>query len=276
LLSGETTLVGLLGDPVSHSLSPRMQNAAFAARGLDWAYVPLPISSARLEDAVAGLVALGFAGANVTIPHKTAVVAFCDELDEVAERAGSVNTLVVRDGRVLASSSDGPAVVGLVEAAGASALVLGAGGAAQAVATALLDADASEVTVAARDPERAHALSARLKTLFPERAVGAEEAWPPSRAADVLVNATPLREELPVAPRAGQQVVDLAYNADGRPTALVTAANEAGCERIVDGIEVLLAQGAVSFERWTGIAAPVDVMRAALGRSETQVDSLGN
>ncbi|HEY3068935.1 MAG TPA: shikimate dehydrogenase [Gaiellaceae bacterium] len=266
-MTGETTLVGLLGDPVSRSLSPRMQNAAFAARGLDWAYVPLRVPSARLEDAVAGLVALGFAGANVTIPHKTAVIAFCDELDEVAERAGSVNTLVVRDGRVLASSSDGPAVVGLVEAAGASALVLGAGGAAQAVATALLDADARELNVAARDPERAHALAARLKTLFPDRAVGAEEAWPPSRGADLLVNATPLREELPMAPSAGQQIVDLAYNPDGRPTALVAAASEAGCERVVDGIDVLLAQGAVSFERWTGIAAPVDVMRAALGRA---------
>jgi shikimate dehydrogenase len=266
MLTGETRLVGLLGDPVSHSLSPRMQNAAFAARGLDWAYLPLRVPPARLEGAVAGLVALGFAGANVTIPHKTAVVAFCDDLDEVAGRAGSVNTLLVRDGRVLGSSSDGPAVVGLVEAAGASVLVLGAGGAAQAVATALLDADASELTLAARTPERAHALAARLKTLFPDRTVGAEEAWPPSREADLLVNATPLRDELPVAPKAGAQVVDLAYNPDARPTALVAAANDAGCERVVDGIEVLLTQGALSFARWTGIAAPVDVMRAALGR----------
>jgi shikimate dehydrogenase len=264
VLSGETTLVGLLGDPVSHSLSPRMQNAAFAARGLDWAYVPLPVPAARVEEAVAGLVALGFAGANVTIPHKTAVLAFCDELDEVAERAGSVNTLLVRDGRVLGSSSDGPAVVGLVEAEGASVLVLGAGGAAQAVATALLDADARELTVAARDSERGHALAARLKTLFPERAVGAEESWAPSREADVLVNATPLRDELLVAPSAGQQVVDLAYNPDGRPTALVTAGNEAGCERVVDGLDVLLAQGSVSFEVWTGIPAPVEAMRAAV------------
>jgi shikimate dehydrogenase len=124
MLTAETRLVGLIGDPVSHSLSPRMQNAAFAARGLEWAYVPLRVAAARLEDAVTGLVALDFAGANVTIPHKTAVVAFCDELDQVAERAGSVNTLVVRDGRVLGSSTDGPAVVGVVDAAGASGLML--------------------------------------------------------------------------------------------------------------------------------------------------------
>jgi shikimate dehydrogenase len=124
LLTAETRLVGLIGDPVSHSLSPRMQNAAFAARGLDAAYVPLRVTADRLEDAIAGLVSLGFVGANVTIPHKTAVVAFCDALDEVAERAGSVNTLVVQEGRVLGSSTDGPAVVALVDSAETSVLLL--------------------------------------------------------------------------------------------------------------------------------------------------------
>jgi shikimate dehydrogenase len=267
MLTAETRLVGLIGDPVSHSLSPRMQNAAFAARGLDWAYVPLPVPAERLEAAVQGLVGLGFAGANVTIPYKTAVVAFCDELDEVAERAGSVNTLVVRDGVILASSTDGPAVVGLVEAAGAAVLILGAGGAAQAVATSLLDTGASSLTVAARDSERAHALVARLKTLFPERELHASETWPPSEGATLVVNATPVRDEALVRPQAAQQLVDLAYNADGRPTALVQAAGDAGCARIVDGLDVLVAQGAQSFERWTGIPAPRDVMRAALRSS---------
>src|SRR5439155_14741302 len=104
LLTGATRLVGLLGHPVAHSLSPRMQNAAFAARGLDWAYVPLDVAPQRLEGAVAGLVALGFVGANVTIPHKTAVLGFCDELDRVAERGGSVNTLLVEAGLVRGSS----------------------------------------------------------------------------------------------------------------------------------------------------------------------------
>ena len=269
MLTAETRLVGLIGDPVSHSLSPRMQNAAFAARGLDWAYVPLPVPAERLEEAVQGLVGLGFAGANVTIPHKTAVVGFCDELDDVAERAGSVNTLVVRDGLILASSTDGPAVVGLVAAEGAAVLLLGAGGAAQAVATSLLDAGASSLTVAARDSERAHALVARLKTLFPEQDVRASEGSPPAEEGALVVNATPVRDEPFVRPQASQQLVDLAYNADGRPTALVEAARDAGCERIVDGLEVLVAQGAESFERWTGIAAPRDVMRAALASSSS-------
>ena len=109
-IAGTTTLVGLIGDPVAESLSPRMQNAAFAARGLDWAYVPLRVEHASLDVAVAALVAFGFAGANVTTPHKAAVIPFCDELDETAERGASVNTLVVGNGRVLGASTDAEAL----------------------------------------------------------------------------------------------------------------------------------------------------------------------
>ena len=173
MLTGETRLVGLLGNPVSHSLSPRMQNAAFAARGLDWAYVPVPVKPEDLEAAVSGLAALGFAGANVTIPHKSAIVSFCDELDGVAERAASVNTLVIRDGRVLGSSTDGLAVTDAVAAEGARVLILGAGGAAVAVAVALLDAGAAGVIVAARDSDRAHALDGATARALPgERGCG--------------------------------------------------------------------------------------------------------
>ena len=229
-IGGATRLVGLIGDPVEHSLSPLMQNAAFAAVALDWAYVPLPVKRERLEEAVAGLEALGFAGANVTIPHKTAVVGYCDELDDVAARAGSVNTLVVRDGRVLGSSTDGPAVVGLVEAEGARVLVLGAGGGAQAVATSLGDAGAESITVAARDAERAHALAVRLRTLFPKARSRPRATGPLSgREVTLIVNATPIRDEALVELSPGQQVVDLAYRQDGSDTALVAAARKAGC-----------------------------------------------
>jgi shikimate dehydrogenase len=267
-IAGTTRLVGLIGNPVSHSLSPRMQNAAFAARGLDWAYVPLPVEAPKLEAALAGLVALGFAGANVTIPHKSATAAYCDELDLVAERAGSVNTIVIRGGRLCGSSTDGEAVVGAVQPRGAKVLMLGSGGAAQAVATALAEAGARSLAVAGIAEEQAGELVARLRTLFPHvhsDLVG----WPPSlRDATLIVNATPIKDELPVEVASHQQVVDLPYLTDGGETALVRAARAAGCRVVVDGLEVLVRQGAASFERWTGVEAPLEVMRAAVRASQ--------
>jgi len=230
LIGGGTRLVGLLGDPVSGSLSPRMQNAAFAVRGLDWTYVPLPVTVDRLEEAVRGLVALGFAGANVTAPHKEAVARLCDEAD-----GESVNTLVIADGRVLGSNTDREIVAGL-EAS--RVCLIGAGGAAKA----LLGALPGEVRVFSRGGD-----------------------WPPDASdCDLIVNATPVRGELLVEPRDDQAVVDLAYNADGSDTSLVRAARAAGCVTVVDGYEALVRQGAASFERWTGVPAPVDVMRAAI------------
>jgi shikimate dehydrogenase len=241
-IRGTTTLVGLLGWPTAHSLSPPMQNAAFDALGLDWAYVPLPTPPEGLGNAVRGLVATGFAGANVTIPHKEAVIEYCDEIDEVADRAGSVNTLVIRGGRVLGSSTDGEAVASQLEPEGLTGLVLGTGGASKAVAAALEAAGAEVVMRGRRD-----------------------EDWPPSaEGVDILVNATPVKDELLVRPHPGMQVVDLAYRHDGQPTALIAAARELDCHPCVDGLDVLLAQGASAFERWTGEAAPLLAMRTAL------------
>ena len=241
-IRGTTTLVGLLGWPASHSLSPPMQNAGFAALALDWAYVPLPTPPERLADAVRGLQAVGFAGANVTIPHKQAVIPLCDELDEIARAAGSVNTLVFDGGRVLGSSTDGDAVAAQVDPRDRRALVLGTGGSSRAVVEALERAGA-EVTTAGRR----------------------EAGWPPSAEGyDILVNATPVKDEVIVAPHGGMEVVDLAYRPDGGDTALIAAARAAGCDIVVDGLDVLLFQGAAAFERWTGLAAPLVAMREAL------------
>jgi shikimate dehydrogenase len=236
-IGGATRVVALLGHPVAGSLSPRMQNAAFAARGLDWVYVALDVEPDALPDAVRGLAALGFAGANVTIPHKQQAAELCDELDELAARTGSVNTLLVRDGRVLGSSTDAEAL-GDLEARRPA--VIGGGGSASAWIGALEQ-------------------RGRATRVFTR---GGD--WPPDVAhADLVVHATPVRDEPLFEPRPGQTIVDLPYNADGTPTALAAAARAAGCA-LVDGPEVLVRQGAASFERWTGVPAPVDVMRAAL------------
>jgi shikimate dehydrogenase len=207
-----------------------MHNAAFAVRGLDWTYVACEVEPGGLADAVRGLVALGFAGANVTVPHKRAVVAACHEAD-----GASVNTLVIEDGRVLGFNTDRE-IVGGIDAR--RVCLIGGGGA----AAALLPGLPGEVRQFSRRGD-----------------------WPPdSSGCDLVVNATPVRDELLVEPRPGQTVVDLAYHSDGRETALVAAARAAGCE-VVDGLEALVRQGAASFELWTGIPAPVDVMRAAIG-----------
>jgi shikimate dehydrogenase len=221
--------VALLGRPVAESLSPRMQNAAFAARGLDWTYIACDVAPEQLEAAVRGLAALGFAGANVTIPHKRAVAPLCDEAD-----GQSVNTLVFRDGRVLGFNTDRAIVDGI---AAERVCLLGAGGAAEALRPGLQ----GDVRVFARSGD-----------------------WPPDASGcDLVVNAIPVRDEVLVQPRAGQTVVDLAYRGDGAPTALVAAAREAGCE-VVDGYEALVRQGAKSFELWTGVSAPVEAMCRAV------------
>jgi shikimate dehydrogenase len=225
VIAATTRLVGLLGHPVAHSLSPRMQNAAFAARGLDYAYVALDVPPERLEDAVRGLVALGFAGANVTAPHKLAVAA----LELVETDASSVNTLLVRDGRVEGHSTDAAILDGLRAERPA---IIGDGGSARAFAEAL---------------PRATAFSRRGE-------------WPPDvRDADLVVNATSARDEVLVELAAGQTLVDLPYP----QTATAAAARAAGAT-VVDGLDVLVAQGAASFVLWTGVEAPIDAMRAAV------------
>jgi len=206
-----------------------MQNAAFAARALDWAYLACEVAPEGLAVAVGGLVALGFGGANVTAPHKEAAAELCDEAEGPA-----VNTLVLRDGRVLGFNTD-KAIVADIEAD--RVCLIGAGGAAKA----LLPALHGEVRMFSRG-----------------------RVWPPDASdAELIVNATPVRDELLVEPGAGQTVVDLAYRGDGRPTVLVEAARKAGCE-VIDGLEALVRQGAASFELWTGVPAPVDLMRAAV------------
>jgi shikimate dehydrogenase len=220
-------LVGLLGYPLTGSFSPRMQNAAFAECGLDWSYALVPVREDRVEQALAGIVELGFAGANVTTPHKRTVAALC-ETD-----LPSVNTLVIRDGRIEGHSTDAAILEGLPAE---RPTILGDGGSAAAFRHALPDAK-----------------------VFSRRG-----AWPPDvREADFVVNATSERDEVLVEVGLDQTLIDLPYP----ETATARAAAAAGA-RVVTGIDVLVAQGAASFELWTGQAAPVDAMRRAV-RSDT-------
>jgi shikimate dehydrogenase len=224
VITAETRLVALLGHPVAGSLSPRMQNAAFAARGLDWAYVALGVAPADLETAVRGLAAAGFAGANVTAPHKLAAAALA-ETD-----LASVNTLVFDQGGIRGYSTDAAILDGL---ASGPAVVIGDGGAARAFADALPGA----------------------------RTYARRGEWPPQADdVDLIVNATPVRDEALVELSAGQTLVDLPYP----DTATAVAARDAGA-RVIGGLEVLVAQGAAAFELWTGVPAPIEVMRRAVG-----------
>ncbi len=242
-----------------------MHAAALAALGLeDWSYQLLPVPPELLEETVRALPAAGFVGANVTIPHKRAALALADRATEAARAIGAANTLTFTpEGSIAAENTDAPGLVASLPEAprGHSALILGAGGSARAVVWGLLEAGASEVWVWNRTPERAEELA---------RELGAQAVGRP-RPADLLVNCTAIGradpgsqfDELPISADALDNyacVVDLVYGSGS--TALLTAARERGAA-VVDGLEVLVRQGALSLEGWTGRRAPVDAMRAA-------------
>jgi len=280
-LVGTTRLVGIIGWPVSHSRSPGMHNAAFASLGIDWAYVPLPVPPERVGEAVCGLAALGFAGANVTVPHKQAVIPFLDELTPIARAVGAVNTIVVRpDGSLLGDSTDGAGFMADLRAQIANrksqiaqVLVIGSGGAARSVVYALAEAGAS-VAIANRTLDRAQDLCQTLAAALPD-AVGwlSAHSFPDALAglaakSDLIVNTTslglhegdPLPWDASVPFRPDQVVYDLIYN---RPTELLALARSQGATAI-DGLGMLVHQGALAFEMWTGVAAPVAVMAEAI------------
>ena len=259
--------MGVLGWPVGHSRSPAMHNAALRAVGLgEWRYQLLPVPPELLADTVGALGAAGFRGANVTIPHKSRALALADERTDRAAAIGAANTLTFEPGgAVVADNTDAPALVAALpfEMCARTAVVLGAGGSARAVVWALSEAGASDVVIWNRTAERARALAAGLGA----RAHASGSAVP---AADLLVNCTAVGldggdpfEALPLTRKLiGEYrcVVDLVYTPSG--TALIDAARTAGSPT-VDGLEILVGQGALSFTRFTGRPVPVEAMRAA-------------
>ena len=244
-----TKRFGVLGWPVRHSRSPAMHRAAYEALGLrDHHYQHLPVPSALFAETVRGLPGAGFAGANVTIPHKERAILVADVVTATASEIGAANTLTFRpDGTIEADNTDAPGLMAALGEPPDTALVLGAGGSARAVVWALQRAG-TEVAVLARTRSRAEVLGVRLV----DKVIRAE----------CLVNCTPVGlddpDAVPAPPEGFLTVVDLVYREGG--TALVRRAEAAGA-RTVDGIEILVRQGALSFERWTGMDAPLDAMR---------------
>jgi shikimate dehydrogenase len=268
-ISGATIVHGIMGNPVSHSLSPAMHNAAFAALNLDAVYVPFPVED--VPAAITGFKAIGVRGVSVTIPHKQAVIEYLDEIDPVAKKIGAVNTLVLSDSQVKGYNTDwlgaNQALEDEMELAGSSVLLLGAGGSARAIGFGLLEAGA-QVTIASRTPEPGQALAKQLDCPWHSL------AEIPQLSADAVVNATSVgmgkMADMSLVPQDKiadfPVVMDIVYAP--LETRLLREAKEAGC-RTIDGLKMLLYQGGAQFKLWTGQSAPLDIMgrelKAALG-----------
>ena len=287
-ISGHTALAGVLGDPVRHSLSPAMHNAALAELGLDWVYMALPTPAEELNTVVRGLEALDCRGLNVTLPHKQAVARLCHSLSPLAERVGAVNTLVRHpEGGWLGDNTDVTGFLAPLQASGNAwqdqqAVVLGCGGSARAVVAALVELGCGAIHIAGRSPEKLEALLAPCRHWAPQlRGL----SWQPTSpalgdalaTADLVVNTTPVgmasatnpeaAQQSPLTPaelealRPGSTVYDLIYTP--RPTALLQAASARGCHSL-DGLEMLVQQGAAALRLWSDLeTVPVAAMRAA-------------
>ncbi len=276
-VSAQTRLFCLLGDPVSHSKSPAMMNAALAATGIDGVYVALQVDAASLGTVLSALGKTGCGGANVTAPHKQAVIPFLDRLAGTAEKTGSVNTIVFSDDRLVGHSTDGDGLVGALEEdlgtpiRDKNILIFGAGGAARGVLPALVDRHADSIVIVNRSAEKAEALAVEFCAGLKSAALSPADPGVADavRAADIVLNAT----ALPVtsgtflgvdltALRPGTILYDMNY---GRPTGEI---GRIMAERSViysDGLSMLLFQGARSFSLCNKVDPPIEAMRAALG-----------
>lgn len=277
MVKGTTRLVGLIGDPVAHSLSPLMHNSAFRAMQMDWNYLPLHVHPDNLKDAVNGIRSLGFLGVNVTAPFKEKALTFLDGLSDAAESIGAVNTINVVRGRLLGDNTDWAGfLLDLAEIPfdprGSSALILGSGGSARAIAYALLSEGAT-VTICGRDNVAVSSLVRHFGKLFRGKVtlpLKYEQLYDLRSEVDIIVNTTPLGmapdpglspwpEEVPFPGCA--LVYDLVYNPP--KTSFIELA-EANGVKGVNGLGMLIHQAALAFEIWTGASAPLEVMRRAV------------
>lgn len=282
-LNGQTRVAGVIGWPVRHSLSPPMHNAAFAALGLNWVYVPFAVHPDRIACAIQAVRALDLGGLNVTIPHKLAVLPYLDEISEEARTLGAANTIVNLEGHLVGYNTDGEGFLRSLreigeDVTGRSVALIGAGGSARSIALAVSRAGASHLSIINRTVEKAQALVEMVRGALPEAQVAAVALDAPGaaaavREARVVIDSTavgmhPNHEVEPVIPpqwlHAEQTVCDLTYNP--RVTVLLKAAAARG-SRTLDGTGMLVHQGALAFEYWTGQPVPIEAMRDALLRS---------
>jgi len=286
-ISGKTRLCGVIGDPIGHSLSPTIQNAAFSHLGLDFVFLAFPVKAADLENAMRGMRGLGIHGLNVTMPHKSAVIGCLDEVDFTVRFLDSANTILNRDGKLSGFSTDGVgALKALLEKgvalSGKKVTLLGAGGAAKAIAF-VLAPEVGELAILNRSAEKAEELAETLGHMFNRKVVGGslspDAIKENLRDSDVLVNATsagmkPNISQSLVAPewlKSDLAVMDIVYNPV--ETKLAKDAKAAGA-KVISGVEMLIYQGAASFEIWTDHSAPIEVMRnAALNKLSSAGES---
>ncbi|HHY40725.1 MAG TPA: shikimate dehydrogenase [Syntrophaceticus sp.] len=277
-IKGLTKVYGLFGDPVEHSLSPIMHNTAFQALGLDCVYLPFLVKVKDIGSAVQAVRALHLAGVNLTIPLKEHVLPYLDEVEKEAEHIGAVNTIVNRDGRLCGYNTDAPGFLASLKAAGfdpsgKNAVILGAGGAARAVSFALAKVGAARINIYNRSVEKAEKLAADLNAAYRlPTAAGdiSSDLAAALKGAELLVNATPVgmypdHRSAPLLSRKqlhqGLLVCDLIYNP--LQTRLLDEAEAAGC-RVLNGVGMLVWQGALAFQLWTGKKAPAALMEEAV------------
>lgn len=277
VLTSDTAVMAVIGDPIRHSKSPLMHNAALAASEWNGVYTAFHVLPERLGEAIAGMRALGIRGMNVTIPHKESVIPFLDEIDDHARMIGAVNTIVNDKGRLIGYNTDGPGYVrSLIEETGIDlketrVLLIGAGGAARGLAYALLHDGVKQLMIANRTPERAERIVEELHMMGSIEAAALIDGMPQvdPEQVDVIINTTSLGMHPHVDDMSIQAsyimphmiISDIIYNP--LETKLLAAAQAAGA-RTHSGLGMFVYQGAIAFELWTGKEAPVDVMREAV------------
>jgi len=278
MISGKTTIYGIFGYPVEHTFSPGMHNSAFSKLGMDACYVPFAVAPEKLGDAVRAILPLGLCGLNITVPHKEKIIPYLDELSEEARLIGAVNTIEIRGGALIGHNTDGRGFLrSLRENAKFNPkrkqfLFIGSGGAARAVGFSLALAGAKKIVFHDVDLVKANALAQDIsqKTGVDAKIISGDAVTASAAEADCIINATPLglkkSDPLPITPDAVLRkhlVCDLVYNPP--QTKLLRAARKKGAGRL-SGLGMLLFQGVIAFEIWTGRKAPVTIMKNALIR----------